>query len=222
MKRLSDFMVDEYEKRIEVLDETVKEKEVRLKELNDSIASASRKNKFGESFTIEKANNGIRVFAHKSNDALKIFNSEGEEITKLFPKIAKELFSSSPKDFIVDGDIISNDKVNAKLYLSDIIYYAGNDIRLSDWYMRKQILQKFKYSDNVKELPMVVVKNKETASQAIDVFSKLPGCTGVTIKYFESKYSIDKNNDDCFCLTLGGDETDGAKNTDTDNDGTTG
>jgi len=241
MKRLSDFMAEEYEKRLNTLSEEVKVKRLDIDELDKHVGNLKKKVKFKDMFAIEKSNSGMRIIAHKSNKEVKLFDQEGNDVTSSFQSIANELMNLSDKDFIVDGDLVLyntkgkvvnleldrkklseaiDSKSEIKFYLSDLLFFDGTNLTFDELNTRRQNPKKFNYNDVVKEMPMVIIKNKDSAKKAIDIFSKLPGCNGVVVKKFNSKYEINNLSDDCFCLSFSEASENGKDDTNPNHDGT--
>ena len=138
-------------------------------------------------FAIEKMFGGSRILIYKNEEDIKFYSFEEKEWIKL-DSFKEEADKLSDKNFVVDGEFISQGK--QKIYLYDILR-LGDDIRKLGWNDRISKLHSLKFSDKIIETPSIIINNKFEGEEAIKFLGGLPGSIGVMIKPYESKYLQD-------------------------------
>jgi len=202
MKSLSDFMGEEYEKRLNEISKSAKVDKANLEDIDSYVSNLKSKLKNRFIFGIEKNIVGKRVFFHKSDSCCKFFSMGEEDITsEINGDLVKVLKDCEQDKFIID--CVLNDK-NGKdvLYAYDVLMFDGKDISSKPWNERKRLLRKITGSESLKEIPMVVVKNKKEFEEAVNMMSKFSDSTGVSIKNYVGEYVFGDYTDDWLELEL--------------------
>lgn len=195
MKSLADLMGQEYEKRLKDISEESKSKIADLKKIDDYASKMKNKLKTKGVYGIEKSMVGDRVIVHKKDEVVKIYSCLMEDITQKNDSYVKLLNEFKETDFIVDCMLTSKlDK--PIIYLYDVVCYRGQNLFEELWCKRKGVLRKMSFSDEVKEIPMVVVNNQEELENAVKLMSNFPDSKSVYIKSYDGKYSFDEHSFD--------------------------
>ena len=137
-------------------------------------------------FAIEKKFDGPRVLIYKNGEEIKFYSEEDKNISKDFKTFKEEANNLSDENFIVDGKIVMKGS-KPKIYLFDILR-LGDDIRNQPWNERKSKLHSLNFTDNISEVPSIIVSNKLEGEKAIKFLEGLPGALGVMVKAYNSKY----------------------------------
>jgi len=217
MKRLGEQMAAEYESRLKGLVNDIETKKEDLREIDEHIRELQKKAQNRFIYSVEKNVNGLRAMIHKSESKINVHSKNIENIDFKFSEIFNQINLISDKDFIADCEFVCQDVkgnqliktdaielinsgkelsgINITFYLFDLLYFDGKDLTNSSWNERVQILKKFKYTDNVKQIPFVIVTDRESASKAIEMFSKLSGSEGAVIKRYDGKYDPGTESD---------------------------
>lgn len=214
--------------------EEVKMKETELNDMKDRLARIKKDlaeaivTKDRHTYLIEKKYDGVRTTIHKKGDEVRIFNSEGKDVTFLFPRIPVQAKKLSIEDFVIDcglvlydgreplkGEVVAKCLEAAKsekwsegktvfFYAFDCIYSGKNiaDLRLDE---RKKVLNKMSFTDNIKKAGSIVVKNREDAATAINIFKVMRETNGVVVKRLDGKYDIGRVSTDWVRLGRRGD-----------------
>lgn len=157
------------------------------------------------SFFVEKISEGVPVSVHKKGSEVKVFPEE--DITLFFKnpdsldtdvvelesfekKVKEQALRLSENDFILDCELV-REKRDLFLYVVDMPFFCEN-ISSIPLYKRKRIISKLSFTDNIKEVPFVIIEGSEELEKGLDLFRKYDGCIGVSVKRFGSSYN---NND---------------------------
>ena len=146
-------------------------------------------------YSIEKLSDGITAFIHKEDDLVKIY-SDNKDLTLNFSGLHKEALSLSAKDYVVECTIINSSNDSIKVYLTDLIYFDGRDISNLPWNTRRQLMKKFSFTETLKEVPSIIVENKESAQKAISLIVKLKDSKGVIVRDFNGFYCPGETSND--------------------------
>lgn len=92
------------------------------------------------------------------------------------------------KDFLLEGYA-----VDGSFYVTDIMYYDGENLTEKDWPYRYKILKnKFRWNSAVKLNRPLVVTDKEEMAEAVELFNMLDYSEGVVIRDYNSSYNDGK------------------------------
>ena len=172
-------------KKIE-LSERIKPTETLVKTFSDMEEAVEH---IGDNkFAIEKKFDGSRVLIYKNRNIIKFYSEKDENISKDFKKFKEEAEKLSDENFVVDGIITKGKK--SKIYLFDILRLE-KDIRNLSWSERKSKLHSLNFTENIVEVPSIIVDNKHEGEKAIKFLRGLPGSVGVMIKTYHSEYLKD-------------------------------
>jgi ATP-dependent DNA ligase len=139
-----------------------------------------------DKYAVEKKFKGSRVLIYKNGGNIKFFSENDKDITTDFEDFMNEADKLSDKNFVVDGVLVSKNN-RSKIFLFDILR-LGEDIRELSWNERKSKLHSLNFTDNISEVPSIIIKNKQEAEKAIDFLKNLPDSAGVIFKNYDSKY----------------------------------
>ena len=202
-------------KRVEMHEEVIKEE--KLSELSSFFPMKPRKRfyqvdeavdymfKTGQKYALEKKFNGFRALVMKEGDKIKIFSDQKRDISKNFPTIRAEATQLSPKNLIIDTEMVYEgagrskiaafvtgkkqiDDSKIELHTFDIIYF-GEDISEKAWFERKQTLHSLNFTKHIKEVSSIIVSNPTDARKAITLLRNLSGSEGAMIKRYEGRYT---------------------------------
>ena len=167
---------------------------------------------------VEKKYNGFRAMIHRKGDTVKIFSDQNKDITFPFPTIVEQAKKLTPKDFILDCELVPYvdgkpmgrdytaryigavkskkeiDDSNVRFFAFDILYLDKPLISLQ-WYERKKILDTLSWTKNIKEAKSYVVNNRFDLKRIVEKLSELEGSEGAIIKRFDGVYSPGKESD---------------------------
>jgi len=167
---------------------------------------------------VEKKYNGFRAMIHRKGDTVKIFSDQNKDITFPFPTIVEQAKKLTPKDFILDCELVPYvngkpmgrdytaryigavkskreiDDSNVRFFAFDILYLDKPLISLQ-WYERKKILDTLSWTKNIKEAKSYVVNNRFDLRRIVEKLSELEGSEGAIIKRFDGVYSPGKESD---------------------------
>jgi hypothetical protein len=161
-------------------------------------------------FAIEKMFDGVSGILFKRGEECKLFYEDGKDISDKVPKIIEQAKKLCSENFIADGKLVLYDRnlslgkerlekflfrdteglkeeFNLKFHLFDIPFLR-EDLRVLSWHERKSKLHSFDYTENIKEVPSIVVDTKEDAVKAINFLQSLPNSEGAIIKLYVSQY----------------------------------
>ena len=140
-------------------------------------------------FVVEKKFDGSRVLIYKNGDIIQFYSEDNKDISENFEDFKEEADKLSEENFVVDGEMVmKGDKF--KIYLFDILR-LGDDIRDLSWSERKSKLHSLNFTDNISEVPSIIITNPEEGKKAIRFVESLPGSVGVMMKAYSSKYLED-------------------------------
>jgi hypothetical protein len=178
--------------------------QLKRKELDDlySKDKQARKLRASRSFFIEKTNGGLPVSIHKQGNEVKVF-PEGD-ITMYFRNpdsmdtdvaglekfefdLKAQVLKLSIHDFVLDCELV-REKRDLFLYIMDMPYFL-EDISDLPLYKRKRLIAKLSFTDNIKEVPCLLVEGSSELDNGIDLFKKLEYCNGVYVKKYNSTYN---------------------------------
>jgi len=214
--------------------EEVKQKEFELRDVKDRLAHVKENlanaiaTKDRHTYLIEKKYDGVRTTIHKKDDEVKIFDNQGRDVTFLFPRMSVQAKELSVEDFVIDcglvlydgreplkGEVVAKCLETAKsgkwsegrtvfFYAFDCIYHSKNiaDLRLDE---RKKVLNGMNFTDNIKKAGSIVVRNREDAATAINIFKVMRESDGVVVKRLDGKYGIGRESTDWIRLGRRGD-----------------
>ena len=192
MKRLRDLMAEEYVKRLETLEREVQSKREEFGEIEDHIKSIQKGFQEKETFAVEKEPGGQRAVIHKGVET-RIYSQKAGDLTHILRGMVHQVKDLTEADFIAECNIAGEDS-KLVAYISDLMYYDGQDITNKPWSYRRQILKKFSYTDNIKENPCVIVKDKEALEKAVELFTNLKDSEGARIKKYSGTYKLGLSN----------------------------
>ena len=143
-------------------------------------------------YTVEKKLDGIPVSIHKNGTEVKIF-SKGNVSWDLndIKKLKEDIKKLNDKDFILEGDLVFNDK-DVKVYVRDIIHLESSVTKLS-FEKRLACLKSFKFTDSVSQIDRKNAGTKEDLKKAILWASSLEGSEGAIISKLNENYLIGKS-----------------------------
>jgi len=170
-------------------------------------------------FAVEKKYNGFRALIHRKGSSVKIFSDQAKDITFPFPTAAKQALSLTSSDFILDCEMVPYDEKGNPLgrniaakYIgsvksrkdvddSNVIFYAfdllylDTDLTSQPWFKRRQLLQKLKFTDNIKLSAALVVDTPSEMRKAVSLYKNMKGSEGAIIKRYNGIYSPGKETD---------------------------
>lgn len=76
-------------------------------------------------YSVEFKYNGFHVSVHKKDTDVKIFSEQKKNLTVAFPTLTEEIKKLSPKDFIIDGELVPYDKEGNMLGRNVLMKYMG-------------------------------------------------------------------------------------------------
>ena len=223
--RMSELLSDELDKElsednrgdIELLVNDIAQKEKELLNFKTK-ASVYKRMDEARSYIMEKDFSGTKLLLHKKEDEVKIFFEEESDITSYFQdpekfdvdidkleefqnRIKKQALELSSKDYILDCTVVRGQK-GINLFVCDVPY-LGVNLANEPLYVRKDVLKKLSYTDNIKESPFVVVKNVLDLKESLELFSKFDDAEGVIAKKYVGTYCINGDTDNCICYKWG-------------------
>lgn len=92
------------------------------------------------------------------------------------------------KDFLLEGYV-----VDGSFYVTDILYYDGENLSGEEWPQRYKILKnEFRWNSAVKLNRPLVVTDKDEMREAVELFDMLDYSEGVVIRDYHSVYGDEK------------------------------
>jgi len=92
------------------------------------------------------------------------------------------------EDFLLEGYV-----VDESFYVTDILYYAGENLTDKDWPQRYKVLKnEFRWNSAVKLNRPLVVTDREEMQEAVELFDMLDYSEGVLIRDYNSSYDDEK------------------------------
>ncbi len=169
-----------------------------------------------EEWIFENKYDGYRALAEIKNQKVELISRNGISFNKKYPKIIDAL-EAIPNDMILDGEIVVEDakgKSNfqwlqhldekpkqgkLKLYVFDILYFQGYDLRSLELINRKKILKAL--------LPKIknVIYSNHIEAKGIRFFKEIQKKSGegIIAKKANSKYHTDKRSKDWLKIKTG-------------------
>ena len=183
------------------------EKSIRLARKKEERGIFSSLDDKTKTYTMEGWSKGKRVVMHKISDEVHLYTDLLDDVTMAYPEFVLDSLRLSQKDYIIDGNII---EINNKAYYQvfDIVYFNGQDLHSLSWSKRKKLLHTLDFTNIIREVDSIIVKNSQDAKETIKMFSSRDNLTHVVLKDLESPYSVDGETN-WVSITLGGvdDET---------------
>ena len=142
-------------------------------------------------YALEKKYPGLRVMLHRSGNTIKIYSDQREALSERHPKILLEAESLSNKDFVLDGELVSD----TVLHVFDIIHLGGKDLTSLPWHHRKSILHSLRFQPHIKEVHSLIVDRVSDAQKAITLLRNMDGSAGAVIKRYDSIYNKAQKTD---------------------------
>jgi hypothetical protein len=163
-------------------------------------------------YYIEQKFDGFHGMLHKQDNQVKIYTEHKNDITKKLPTIAEQAARLSPQDFIIDGELVpyingqpmgrremmqyitgkqNTPDDSVRYFVWDIPYFNGKPLSDTKLYERKKILNTldFKKTPNIKEVPPILVRNKEELVKAVSIAKRHEKSEGAMIKDINSIYT---------------------------------
>lgn len=92
------------------------------------------------------------------------------------------------KDFLLEGYV-----VDESFYVTDILYYDGENLTEEDWPQRYKVLKnEFRWNSAVKLNRPLVVTDRDEMKEAVELFNLLDFSEGVVIRDYNSSYDDEK------------------------------
>jgi len=132
-------------------------------------------------WAVEKNFGGINITIIRNGENVKLISKEYKH-QKRKTELTKDLLELTESDFIVNAKL--EDK---KIHIYDVEYLSESTLELP-WCERKKLLNKLKYTDNVRDTYAIVVDNQDSLVKAVSAFNKLPNSHGVVVKEYMSKH----------------------------------
>jgi len=166
-------------------------------------------------YIVEENLKGVRLVLHKHGENVKIFASDRHEVTEALPTIEDEARSLSKEDIIIDGVLLkygSNGKpvpkdmvelifknptegdAKTSFFIFDVLYYRDNSLEDLKLYERKKVLNTLEYTDHIKKLPSVLIKDDSSLVRAVKFVTLLERSVGAFIKDANSLYSSEPSD----------------------------
>lgn len=131
-------------------------------------------------YVLERKVEGEKSYFWKK-DGESFFEPENEVDTRVASVIEDE-------DFLLEGYVADN-----CFYVSDILYYNGENLTDKDWPERYKILKnEFRWNSAVKLNRPLVVTDREEMVEAVELFDMLDYSNGVLIRDYHSSYDDEK------------------------------
>lgn len=167
------------------MNEEISDKKEEIEKMGDYVSEMSKRFTHRGVFAVEKYFKGDRVSIHKAGTSFKIYTGEEKELALKLSDVGKQILKLDENDFILDCQLKDD-----KIYLVDLLYYEDRDLTEDPWFERKRLLKKFKYSENIKEVPSIIVKDKKSADEAIEMFNNFSDSDGSIVKRYDSTYTF--------------------------------
>jgi len=141
----------------------------------DSIPFKNKKK-----YVVERKVDGVKtVFSREDGDV--VFQPSNSVDNRVASVINDE-------NFVLEGYVS-----DSCLYVTDVLYYGGEDYRDESWPERYKVLKNnFRWNSAVKLNRPLVVTDKEEMRHALELFNMLPESEGVVVRSYESVYNDEK------------------------------
>lgn len=131
-------------------------------------------------YVLERKVDGEKSYFWK-RDGESFFEPENDVDTRVASVI-------DDKDFLLEGYV-----VDESFYVTDILYYGGDNLTDLDWPERYKVLKnEFRWNSAIKLNRPLVVTDKEEMVQAVELFNMLDYSEGVLIRDYNSSYDDEK------------------------------
>lgn len=131
-------------------------------------------------YVLERKVDGEKSYFWK-RDGESFFEPENDVDTRVASVI-------DDKDFLLEGYV-----VDESFYVTDILYYGGDNLTGLDWPERYKVLKnEFRWNSAIKLNRPLVVTDKEEMVQAVELFNMLDYSEGVLIRDYYSSYDDEK------------------------------
>jgi DNA ligase D-like protein (predicted ligase) len=155
----------------------------------------------------ERKLDGIRCLAVRDNGAVRLLSRNDLSLTKRYPEVADTLAAAPTKRFAVDGEIVAFDssgetnfaKLSARgqrfvpvfLYVFDVLWLDGQDVRGLPLLTRKRLLRKAVTYENAVRL----TPHRNTKGIELFHYACARGWEGVIAKRADSTYTASRSRD---------------------------
>jgi ATP-dependent DNA ligase len=155
---------------------------------------------------LEPKIDGVRLQLHKQGKDIVMFSRFGNELTDKFPELV-EKSKSFENDLILDGEVVCLNKdgsfdfydVIRKIrggegipvyFVFDILYMNGK-VHDSPFLMRRELLEKLKFSFNIRLMPQWIT---DDATELKNLYVKMiqKGLEGIVVKDLEAPYYFNR------------------------------
>ncbi|MCF6347938.1 MAG: WGR domain-containing protein [Flavobacteriaceae bacterium] len=133
---------------------------------------------------LQEKKDGKRMLVQKKEDTIIAINRKGFSIGMLKSiQTSAELIAHT---FIIDGEAIDE-----KLYVFDLLYYNGKDLKTETYQNRYELLQSIRFTNNIK-----VVTSAKSVAEKQKLFEQLKNenTEGVVFKKVNSLYKAGRPN----------------------------
>jgi len=140
-----------------------------------------------EPYALSKKYKGIRATLHKKGNEVMILSESEQNLTSQYDKVVHDVMLMYDGDFILDGFLLDD-----KAHILDVIYF-DRDVADVEWFKRQRILNKLRYSYNVRAIKPLVAKTEKEITQLAELLMSLPDCEGCIIHPYDSQYKLEKD-----------------------------
>jgi len=131
-------------------------------------------------YVLERKVSGVKSYFWK-NEGESFFKPENDVDTRVASVI-------DDKDFLLEGYV-----VDESFYVTDILYYNGENLTGKDWPQRYKVLKnEFRWNSAVKMNRPLVVTDRDEMEEAVELFNMLDYSEGVLIRDYNSSYDDEK------------------------------